>query len=73
MKTELDWRCCNSHSTPLKMLLAVYFAALLCAVLGRAQEIDPLSNLRPNNVTGLIYYLYRWTGSYASPLAPSAR
>ncbi|GJN76584.1 hypothetical protein PLIIFM63780_000068 [Purpureocillium lilacinum] len=46
------------------MLLAVYFAALLCAVLGRAQEIDPFSNLRPNNVTGLIYYLYRWTGSY---------
>ncbi|KAJ4292539.1 hypothetical protein N0V90_009202 [Kalmusia sp. IMI 367209] len=29
-----------------------------------AAEVDPLSNLRPDGIEGLIYYLYRWTGSY---------
>ncbi|KAF1966609.1 hypothetical protein BU23DRAFT_603389 [Bimuria novae-zelandiae CBS 107.79] len=40
-------------------------AALLQGILA-SEEVgtDPLTNLRPDNVTGLIYYLYRWTGSY---------
>ncbi|RPA98473.1 hypothetical protein L873DRAFT_1028029 [Choiromyces venosus 120613-1] len=27
-------------------------------------ERDPYSNLRPDNITGLMYYMYRWAGSY---------
>ncbi|GJN66786.1 hypothetical protein PLICBS_000808 [Purpureocillium lilacinum] len=33
-------------------------------VLPAAAARDPLSNLRPTNITSLEYYLYRWTGSY---------
>jgi hypothetical protein len=38
---------------------------LLQGVFASDVGMDPLSNLRPGNITGLIYYLYRWTGSYA--------
>ncbi|KAF2450763.1 hypothetical protein P171DRAFT_146230 [Karstenula rhodostoma CBS 690.94] len=37
---------------------------LLQGVLASDVDMDPLSNLRPDNITGLIYYLYRWAGSY---------
>ncbi|KAF9731124.1 hypothetical protein PMIN03_012751 [Paraphaeosphaeria minitans] len=37
---------------------------LLQRILAFGVDMDPLSNLRPNNITGLNYYLYRWTGSY---------
>ncbi|KAK7186955.1 hypothetical protein PSPO01_07084 [Paraphaeosphaeria sporulosa] len=37
---------------------------LLQGVLTSDVDMDPLSNLRPNNISGLNYYLYRWTGSY---------
>ncbi|KAJ6780209.1 hypothetical protein PWT90_01936 [Aphanocladium album] len=41
--------------------------ALLCfapSVIGQEWLSDPRTNLRPNNITGLPYYIYRWTGSY---------
>ncbi|KAL5403914.1 hypothetical protein PMIN06_012921 [Paraphaeosphaeria minitans] len=46
---------------------------LLQRILAFGVDMDPLSNLRPNNITGLNYYLYRWTGSYAalSKILPS--
>ncbi|KAJ4163547.1 hypothetical protein LMH87_005268 [Akanthomyces muscarius] len=47
-------------------MLAVYIAALLFCPPTIAQDwvSDPLTNVRPNNITGLPYYIYRWTGSY---------
>ncbi|KAM3485030.1 hypothetical protein MY8738_001713 [Beauveria namnaoensis] len=47
-------------------MLALYVAALLFSPTAIAQEwlSDPHSNIRPINITGLPYYLYRWTGSY---------
>lgn len=43
---------------------------LLQGILASDVDMDPLSNLRPDNITGLIYSLYRWTGSYAILLKP---
>ncbi|RDL40267.1 uncharacterized protein BP5553_00246 [Venustampulla echinocandica] len=48
------------------MFVRLWFAIWCSAAvaLGSAANPDPFSNLRPDNITGLIYYLYRWTGSY---------
>ena len=35
-----------------------------------ACQSDDLSNLRPLNISGLAYFLYEWTGSYATPEPP---
>lgn len=49
------------------MIAILHLSVLLFAALATAQkEKDELSNLRPINVTGLSYYLYRWTGSYVT-------
>jgi hypothetical protein len=47
------------------MMASLCLTVLLSAatVLGYVDQPDPSSNLRPDNITGLIYYLYRWTGS----------
>ncbi|KAL2021583.1 hypothetical protein VTK56DRAFT_6936 [Thermocarpiscus australiensis] len=40
-----------------------YLLALLFTAFVRSEYHSP-TNLRPLNITGLTYYLYRWTGSY---------
>ncbi|OAA73360.1 14-3-3 domain protein [Cordyceps fumosorosea ARSEF 2679] len=47
-------------------MLALYAAVLFFIPVAIAQEwlSDPRANLRPINITGLPYYIYRWTGSY---------
>ncbi|KAH6989839.1 hypothetical protein EDB80DRAFT_815776 [Ilyonectria destructans] len=47
----------------VRLSLSILLAATT-ALGSYGDEIDPASNLRPDNITGLIYYLYRWTGSY---------
>ncbi|KAF2751323.1 hypothetical protein M011DRAFT_483258 [Sporormia fimetaria CBS 119925] len=43
---------------------SMFLAFLLSVGVFAQNEPDPKSNLRPENITDLTYYFYRWTGAY---------